>query len=50
MQLYFEEHFEMLVLTPVIAITRGECSNPECAAVHWQFSFSWIFWTLDLFF
>ncbi len=45
---HFETHFDMLVLTPAVAISSGECNNPECHTSHWLITMSWLFWTAEV--
>jgi hypothetical protein len=49
MDYLFETHWEMLVLTPMQAVTHGDCTDPNCEADHWRLSASFIFWTVEVF-
>ena len=37
-----EFHPGMLLILPHIALTHGECSNPECVENHWRLTFGWV--------
>ncbi|HXI73465.1 MAG TPA: hypothetical protein VNN22_24240 [Verrucomicrobiae bacterium] len=36
-----EFHPEMFLVLPTVAITKGDCADPACAAVHWRVSVGW---------
>jgi hypothetical protein len=50
MEFHFEQHEEMFLVTPALAITRGECTDPACNAAHWRFSLGWFIWSAHLVF
>jgi hypothetical protein len=50
MMLDLEYHPEMLLITPALGITYGDCAEPGCAATHWRVSFGWLVWSIHLIF
>lgn len=48
--IYPEFHPEMFLVLPTIGITKGECSDPNCAAIHWRVSLGWIVGSLHFVF
>ncbi len=47
MDITFENHPTMLVITPALGITAGECDDGQCGHRHWRLHFSWFFWTVE---
>jgi len=43
----FETHYEMLMLTPALSITVGQCGSATCQATHWRIGATWFLWTLS---
>ncbi len=41
-----EYHPEALLILPLLGISLGECSDPECDADHWRISVGWFVWTV----
>ncbi len=46
----FEQHWDMLVLTPSVAFQRGECDDSCCDERHWRINCSFLFWSVEFFF
>lgn len=45
----FEQHPDMLLITPAIGLTAGECDDPICDAKHWRLSITWLVWSLHFY-
>lgn len=48
MNISFEYHPESLLILPLLAVTQGECDDPDCESEHWQISMGWIVWNLEI--
>lgn len=48
MQTEFITRFDLLAITPLIAVSETECEDKSCSAKHYQLTLMWMFWTLNV--
>lgn len=44
----FTQHFDMMILLPLVIITHGECENPACLEQHWRLTLGFLFWSIEI--
>lgn len=42
------QHPESVVILPAVVISLATCNDEACDATHWQFSLSFLIWTLEV--
>lgn len=41
-----ETHPDLFFVLPTVAVTQGQCSDPQCGTTHWRLSLGWFIWSV----